>query len=142
MVEAARRHLDEPSRELCHARVRRAEERGMGKPAELRRDGFVYLRNAVPEEVAPERRGAVEEAAAGVIDEVVAFGCHDDERIGSEILLHLREGMPDVLCVPLSNVASRHKWGLTPFSLIGVRPQFADFATAAAKRTRSSSVIG
>ena len=82
VIQPARGDLDEPPRKLGHRRMRRAEQRRVREAAELFGDGGVDFRHAMAEKVAPQRRGAVEQAPAAIVDEVVAVGAHDDERLG------------------------------------------------------------
>ena len=53
----------------------------MGDAIELRADGIVELAAMVAVNVDPERADAVEVAAAVDVDELVAFGARDDERL-------------------------------------------------------------
>src|SRR6185295_14736039 len=77
---------------------------------ELIADRLVDLGDAMAEEVAPEGRGRVEEAAPLVVDEVVAFRAHDHQRIVGRILGHLGERVPEVGGIPGPDVfrESRH----------------------------------
>ena len=51
--------------------------------------------------VAPQRRDAVDVFAAVQVDEDTAACCADDQRLLGDMLVHGREGMPDVVAVPL-----------------------------------------
>ena len=106
VIEAARRDLDQPPRERRDTRMRRAEQRRVREAAELIGDRRVDRRHAMAEQVAPERRRAVEQAPAAIIDQVVSVGIDHDERLGREVLLHLGERMPHVLRVPPPDVFS------------------------------------
>ena len=100
------RDLDQPPRQLGSGRVGRAEQRRVSKSAELFGDRGIDLRNAMPEQIAPQRRGAVEQAPAAIVDEVVTFGAHDDERLGREVLAHLGERMPHMVRIPPPDIVS------------------------------------
>ena len=106
MIQPGRGDLDQPPRELGDSRMRRAEKRRVRKSAELFGDRRIDFRNAMAEKIAPERRGAVEQAPAAIIYEVVAFGAHDDQRVGGQVLAHLRKRMPHMLRVPAPNIVS------------------------------------
>ena len=69
----------------------------MREPTQLLRDGRVDPAHAMTEEVAPQRRGSIEQTTSPIIDQIVLVGRHDHERIVGEVFLHLREGMPEVL---------------------------------------------
>ena len=76
----------------------------MRKTPELFGDSGVDLPNAVSEKVAPQRRGAVEQAPATIVYEVVPIGTLDDERLGGEVLAHLSKRMPYVVRIPAPDV--------------------------------------
>ncbi len=81
----------------------------MGHCVKLIADGGVDFRDAMAVDVAPQRRDAVEVLAAVEIDEEAAVRPRDDERRFGGVGLHRREGMPDVVAVPLFEfVAGRH----------------------------------
>ena len=70
----------------------------MGHPAGLGHEGGVEAGMPVAVHVAPHAGRAIEVAVAVGIDEPAALTPLDQEWF---ILLHLREGVPDVLAVPL-----------------------------------------
>ena len=74
MVEPGRRDLHQAPGQLGHAGMGRAEQRGVREPVELVGHRRVDLGHAVPEQVAPQGGGAVEEPPAAIVDQVVAFG--------------------------------------------------------------------
>ncbi len=94
--QAGRRELREAGGEQGGRRARETEQRRVRDPVELGADGGVDRGLAVPVDVAPERRDAVQVPAAVGVDQVVALGRGDHERVGGEPLLHLGEGMPEV----------------------------------------------
>ena len=68
----------------------------MRHPVQLGADRVVDLPLPVPVHVAPERADAVEVAAAEVVDQRVALGALDDQRIVRRPDRHLGERVPDV----------------------------------------------
>jgi hypothetical protein len=78
---------------------------GVRESAKLRGDGRVDFRHAVPEQVAPQCGGAIEQPAPEVVDQIVALGRHDHQRLARQVLLHLCERMPHVLRIPLPEKA-------------------------------------
>jgi len=147
VVEALGCDLHERLRQLRHGGMRGAEQRGVRKTAELFRDGGVDFWNAVAEQIAPQRRRPVEQPPAAIVDEVVTLRSHHHQRLGGEILLHLRERVPHMRRVPLAEkkgVGCLFRMCLfhfRPASKKAPDPFFAN-ATAAAKRSRSSSAMG
>ena len=71
----------------------------MGYPAELTADRVVYLLFCMPVYIHPEGRHPVEVAPSVGIDQERAFTPLDDNRTRIRPLLHLGEGMPDILPV-------------------------------------------
>ena len=84
----------------------RAEQRRVRKSAKLFGDRGVDFWNAMSEKVAPQRRCAIEQAPAAIVYEVVAFGAHDNERLGGEVFAHLGKRMPHMIRIPASNIVS------------------------------------
>src|SRR5262245_840486 len=82
---------------------------------------------AVAVHVAPQRRHAVQVAAALCVDEPAALGLGDDERLLAQPVGHLREGMPEVAMVPLDEARPGH----------AAAP---DMRAAAAKASRARSI--
>jgi hypothetical protein len=108
--------LDQAPRELRDGGMRRAQKRRMRKAAELLGDRGIDFRDAVAKEIAPERGGPVEQPVAAIIYQVMTFGAHDDERVGGQILAHLRKRMPHMLRIPAPYVVSGWRQeGQTPF---------------------------
>ena len=73
-----------------------AEQRRVRDAVELVAYGGVDARVAVPVDVAPQRRDAVDVATAVDVDEVGALGALDDQRLIVDPAALLGEGMPDV----------------------------------------------
>jgi hypothetical protein len=98
LLESRRCDLDEPSGEGDGRGIGEPEVRGVGHLGELGGDRRVEPRVAVPVDVAPHARGAVEVTAAVGVDEPRALAALDEQRF---VLLHLGERVPDVVAVPL-----------------------------------------
>jgi len=118
MVQPGRRDLHQATRQFGNCGMRRAKERRVRKSPELLGNGRVDRGNAMAQQVAPQRRGPVEQPAAPIVDEIVALRANDDDRFARQIFLHLRERMPDVVCIPPPDVFTCRRacrtWGLTP----------------------------
>ena len=111
VVEAGRRQFDEAAGQADGGDVGDAQQRAMGDGVELFADGGVDLGDAMAVDVAPQRRDAVEVLAAVEIDEEAAVRRGDDERRFGGVRLHRREGVPDVVAVPLFELfAGRHRF--------------------------------
>jgi hypothetical protein len=104
MIQSGWGDLNEPPRQLGNRRVRCAKKRRMRKSPELVDHRRIDFRNSMPKKVAPKRRSTVEQAPAAIIDEVVAFGAHDDQGLGRKVFAHLRKRMPHVLGIPTPNI--------------------------------------
>ena len=89
----------EAGRELGGRRVGEAEHRRVGDPVELIADRAVDGRVAVPVDVAPQRRGAVDVAGAVGGDQVGALAALDHERLLLLPAALLGERMPEVTVV-------------------------------------------
>ena len=81
-------------RELDHRAVAVAEHRRVRAELELLADRVVELGDAMAERVHPQRRDRVEVAAAVDVDELVALGPVDDDRVVLGERRHLREAVP------------------------------------------------
>ena len=105
--QAGRRHLYQPRRQLGGGRVREAEHGRVRDPVELRAHGGVDGRVAVAVHVAPQRRDPVEVAPAVLVDQLVALGGGDDQRLGREPVAHLRERVPEEAPVEVGGGVAR-----------------------------------
>src|SRR3990170_6125553 len=85
----------------------------MGHPVELGTDCVVDLLPAVPEQVHPERRDAVEIFPPLRVEKVVPLPALDDERGVLLPVRHLGEGVPDRRLIPALQ-ASRPLQFLSP----------------------------
>ena len=81
-------------RQLDDRAVAVAEHRRVRAELELLADRVVELGDAVAERVDPERRDRVEVVAAVDVDELVALGPVDDDRVVVGERRHLREAVP------------------------------------------------
>ncbi len=94
--------------ELDDHAVAVAEHRGVRAEVELPADRVVELGNAVAERVDPERRDRVEVAIAVDVDQVVALGSVDDDRVVVGERRHLGEAVPHDGRVTRNPVVGRH----------------------------------
>ena len=85
-----------------------AEHRRVRAEVELTADRVVELGNAVTERRHPERGDRVEVAAAVDVDQLVALGAFDDDRMVVGVGRHLREPVPHDGGVPLHPGLVRH----------------------------------
>ena len=97
--QARRRQLHQAAGELDGRRVREAEHRAVRHGVELLAHGGVDARVAVAVDVAPQRRDAVDVAAAVGVDQVGALGALDDQRLLALPAPLLRERVPEVAAV-------------------------------------------
>ena len=78
LVEPLGARADELARQLDRRHAGKAQERGVGDAVELLANGPVDLGDAVPVDVAPQRRDAVEIAVSFGVDQEETVGRGDD----------------------------------------------------------------
>ena len=108
-VEARRRQLDQARRQLGRAGVGEAEHGGVGDSLELVANGLVDQRVAMAVDVAPQRRDAVQVAAPVGVDQLVAPGPLDHQRLLADPVPLLGERMPHVKVIELGLRAHQHR---------------------------------
>ena len=85
--------------EAVREAVRQGEHRRVCDPLELVVHGLVDQRVAVPMDVAPQRRNAIEIPLAVDVDQLETVASADDGKTLIPPRLHRREGMPQVLAI-------------------------------------------
>jgi hypothetical protein len=100
-AQPRRREVDQACGELRSGLVGEAEHGGVRDPVELCPDRRVDPRVAMPVHVAPQRRDAVDIAAAVGVEEVGALSLADHDRVLADPVPHLRERVPEVVVIQL-----------------------------------------
>jgi hypothetical protein len=80
----------------------------MGHAVELRANRPVDLRHAMPVDVAPQRRHAVEIPPSVGVDQIKPVRIADNGRLLAAMLPHRRKRVPDMGVIKLSQFIGRH----------------------------------
>src|SRR5262249_31683998 len=101
-------HADEGMRQLDRRHAAQPEQRRVGDALELAAQRRVERRMPVTMHVAPQRRHPVEVAPPLRVGEPAAIGLGDDERLLTQPVGHLGEGVPEVTVVPVDEMRIGH----------------------------------